>query len=163
MIGDELRGLVPALGAAVRDAERGAATLRWAGEIDLGPILPAVRAPTLILHREDAPLVDLVAVHAAAARMPHARCVELPGNDVLPYIGDSDALLGEIEEFLTGRHGTGDANRTLATVMFTDIVGSTQKAEELGDLRWRYLLEDHNTRVRRLIDRFHGAEVDTTG
>lgn len=140
-----------------------AATLRWAAEMDLGPILPAVQAPTLMLHRRDAALVDIEAVHAAADRMPDARCVELPGSDTLPYVGDSDAVLGEIEEFLTGRHRTPDANRTLATVLFTDIVGSTAKAEEVGDLRWRYLLDDHRARVRRLLERLGGVEVDTAG
>jgi len=140
-----------------------AATLRWAAAMDLGPILPAVQAPTLIVHRQGAPLIDLDSVHAAAAVMPNARCVELPGTDVLPYVGDSDALLGEIEEFLTGHHGSADANRTLATVLFTDIVGSTEKAEELGDLRWRYVLDDHHSRIRRQLDRFRGVEVDTAG
>src|SRR5262249_45295705 len=139
------------------------ATLQWAAQMDLGPILPSVQAPTLVLHRKDAALVDLDAVHGAAKRMPNARCVELPGSDALPYIGDTDAVLGEIEEFLTGRHGVADTDRTLSTVLFTDIVGSTEKAEDLGDLRWRYLLDDHHTRVRRLLDRFRGVEVDTAG
>jgi class 3 adenylate cyclase len=140
-----------------------AATLRWAGEIDLAPILPAVQAPTLILHRQDVQLFDLDAVHEVATRMQRARCVELPGSDVLVFVGDSDAVLDEIEEFLTGRHPTADTNRTLATVMFTDIVGSTEKAEEVGDLRWRYLLDDHHLRVRRQLERFRGVEVDTAG
>jgi len=140
-----------------------AATLQWASEIDFGPVLPAVQAPTLILHRKDAPLFDLDSVHAGAATMPRARCVEVVGSDALPYVGDSDALLYEIEQFLTGRHQTADINRTLATVLFTDIVASTEKAEEVGDQRWRYLLDDHHQRVRRLLDRFRGVEIDTAG
>jgi class 3 adenylate cyclase/alpha-beta hydrolase superfamily lysophospholipase len=140
-----------------------AATLRWATEFDLGPILPIVQAPTLILHRKDTGLFDLDAIHAAAATMQNARCVELPGPDDLPYVGDVDALVAEIEEFLTGRPHATATERTLSTVMFTDIVESTQKAEQLGDRRWRYLLEDQRVRVRKLLDRFRGVEVDTAG
>jgi class 3 adenylate cyclase len=140
-----------------------AATLRWAAEFDLGPILPVVQAPTLMLHRKDTRLINFEALHAAADSMPNARCVELPGVDDLPYIGDSTAVVAEIEEFLTGERRTVDVDRTLATVLFTDIVGSTEKAEQLGDRRWRYLLEDHHSRVRRLLDRFGGVEVDTAG
>ena len=83
--------------------------------------------------------------------------------NALPYLGDADAVLDEIEEFLTGARGPADFDRSLATVLFTDIVGSTEKAGDLGDRRWRYLLEDHHARVRRALDRFHGTEVDTAG
>jgi class 3 adenylate cyclase len=138
-------------------------TLRWATELDLGPVLPAVQAPTLILHRKGGAFVTLDAVHQAAAQMPHATCLELDGTDDLPFLGDADALLDEIQAFLTGAHADVDADRVLTTVMFTDIVGSTEKAESLGDRRWRYLLDDHHTRVRRLLDRFRGTEVDTAG
>jgi class 3 adenylate cyclase len=95
--------------------------------------------------------------------MPHARCVELPGRDDLPYLGDADAVLGEIAEFLGVRRRAAESDRTLATVLFTDIVGSTQQAQALGDRRWRFLLEDHHGRVRRLLERFRGTEVDTAG
>jgi len=81
----------------------------------------------------------------------------------LPYVGDSDALLDVIQEFLTGTLGPPDTDRSLATVLFTDIVGSTQQADGLGDRRWGYLLEEHHTRIRRLLDRFRGNEVDTAG
>jgi class 3 adenylate cyclase/alpha-beta hydrolase superfamily lysophospholipase len=140
-----------------------AATLRWAAEFDLGPILPLVQAPTLLLHRQDTGLFDLDVVHAAARTMPHARCVELPGRDELPYLGDVDAVLAEIAEFLGVRRQAADAERTLATVLFTDIVESTHKAQALGERRWRFLLEDHHSRVRRLLERFRGTEVDTAG
>ena len=140
-----------------------AATLRWAAEFDLGPILPAIQAPTLVVHRRDAALVDLDAVHRAVAMIPRGRSVELPGTDALPFVGDADALLDEIEQFLTGATASADVDRTLTTVLFTDIVDSTPRAEALGDRRWRYLLEDHNARVRRMVDRFRGVEVDTAG
>ena len=140
-----------------------AATLRWAMEFDLGPILPAIQARTLLLHRTGTALYDLESVRAAAKLIPHAQCAELPGADALPYIGDADALLDVIQEFLTGAQGMPDADRSLATVLFTDIVGSTQKADQLGDRRWGYLLDEHHARVRRLLNRFRGSEVDTAG
>jgi pimeloyl-ACP methyl ester carboxylesterase len=140
-----------------------AATLRWAMESDLGPILPSIQARTLIVHRTGNALVDLESARAVARLIPGARCVELPGDDDLPYVGDSEILLDVVQEFLTGVQGTADLDRSLATVLFTDIVGSTQKAGQLGDRRWGYLLAEHHARTRRLLDRFHGSEVDTAG
>jgi len=140
-----------------------AATLRWAMEFDLGPVLPAIQARTLIVHRTGNALFDAESVRAAAKMIPDARCAELAGEDELPYIGDTEGLVDVIQEFLTGTHGTPDPDRSLATVLFTDIVGSTQRAEELGDRRWRYLLDEHHARIRRLLDRFCGTEVDTAG
>src|SRR5215471_8427603 len=140
-----------------------AATLRWAMASDLGPVLPAIQARTLIVHRTGNALFDAESVRAAAKMIPDARCAELPGADELPYVGDSDALLDVIQEFLTGAKGTPDLDRSLATVLFTDIVGSTQKADQLGDRRWRDLLDEHHARIRRLLERFRGIEVDTAG
>jgi class 3 adenylate cyclase len=140
-----------------------AATLRWAMESDLRPVLPAIQARTLIVHRSGAALYDPESVQAAVKLIPDARCAELPGADALPYIGDTDALLDVVQEFLTGAQGTADFDRSLATVLFTDIVGSTQQAGQLGDRRWRYLLDEHHARIRRLLDRFRGREVDTAG
>jgi hypothetical protein len=140
-----------------------AATLRWAMEFNLGPVLPAIQARTLILHRTGNALIDLDSVRAAAELIPDATYAEFPGADDLPYVGDTDALLDVIQEFLTGTPGPPDTDRSLATVMFTDIVGSTHKADDLGDRRWRFLLEEHHARVRRLLDRFRGGEVDTAG
>ena len=140
-----------------------AATLRWAMEFDLGPVLPAIQARTLIVHRTGNALFDAESVRAAAKMIPDARCAELAGEDELPYIGDTDGLVDVIQEFLTGTHGTPDPDRSLATVLFTDIVGSTQKADRLGDRRWGYLLDEHHARIRRLLERFRGTEVDTAG
>ena len=140
-----------------------AATLRWAMEFDLGSILPSIQARTLIVHRTGNTLVDMQAVRAATNLIPDVRYTELPGCDDLPYVGDTDAVLDAIQEFLTGAQGTPDFDRSLATVLFTDIVGSTQQADRLGDRRWRYLLDEHHARIRRLLDRYRGVEVDTAG
>ena len=140
-----------------------AATLRWNMQFNMGPVLSAIQARTLIVHRTGNGLIDLESVRATARLIPGARCAELPGDDDLPYVGDADALLDVIQEFLTGAQAAPDLDRSLATVLFTDIVGSTQKAEELGDRRWGYLLDEHHARIRRLLDRFRGSEVDTAG
>ena len=140
-----------------------AATLRWAMEFDLASILPSIQARTLIVHRVGNGLIDLESVRAAAKLIPDVRCAELPGADVLVYVGDTDAMMDVIQEFLTGGQAPADFDRSLATVLFTDIVGSTQTADRLGDRRWRYLLDEHHARIRRLLERYRGVEVDTAG
>jgi pimeloyl-ACP methyl ester carboxylesterase len=139
------------------------ALLRMNYEIDIRPILPAIRVPTLLLHARGDRTIAADASRYMAARIPGARYVELPSEDHLPWLADADLVLDEIEEFLTGvRHGP-EPDRVLATVLFTDIVGSTEKAAELGDRRWRDLLESHHAAVRKELARFRGREVDTTG
>jgi class 3 adenylate cyclase len=98
-----------------------------------------------------------------ASHIPGARYVELPGIDHLPWAGDGDAVVGEIEEFLTGARSVPEPDRVLATVMFTDIVGSTERATQLGDARWRALLSEHQSAVRLEVSRFRGREVKTLG
>ena len=132
-------------------------------DIDVRDILPAIRVPTLVLHRRRDRVVNWRAGKELASRIPNARYVELSGIDHLPWAGDSDAVLGEIEEFLTGARSLPEPDRVLATVMFTDIVGSTQHAAELGDARWRELLAAHQAGVRRELERFRGREVKTLG
>jgi pimeloyl-ACP methyl ester carboxylesterase len=140
-----------------------AALLAMNAEIDIRHVLPAIRVPTLILHRTGERLIPVDAARHMAQRIPGARLVELPGADHLPWVGDADAILDEIEEFLTGvRHGP-EPDRVLATVLVTDIVGSTERAASLGDRRWRDLLESHHALVRRQLQRFRGREVDTAG
>jgi class 3 adenylate cyclase len=139
-----------------------AALLRWAVSVDPAPILPSIQARTLVLERAVA-YHDQASIRLAAAQIPGARYVELPDMNALPYLGDADATLDEIGEFLTGTEHPADFDRSLATVLFTDIVGSTEKAGDLGDRRWRYLLDDHHARVRRALARFNGIEVDTAG
>jgi pimeloyl-ACP methyl ester carboxylesterase len=132
-------------------------------DIDVRGVLPTLHVPTLILHRRGDRVVNYRAGRDLAQRIPDARYVELPGSDHLPWAGDSDAVLGEIEEFLTGTRSTPEPERVLATVMFTDIVGSTQRAAEVGDERWRAVLDEHQAAVRRELARFRGREVKMLG
>jgi pimeloyl-ACP methyl ester carboxylesterase len=139
------------------------AAVRMIAEIDVTDILPTIRVPTLVLHRTGDLVADVAGGRYIAERIPNAKYVELPGEDHLPFVGDVDALLDEIEEFLTGTRQGPEPDRILATVLFTDIVGSTQRAAELGDRRWQDALESHNGLVRRQLERFRGREIDTTG
>ena len=132
-------------------------------DIDVRAVLPTIHVPTLVLHRRGDRVVNRRAGQDLAAQIPGARYVELPGIDHLPWAGDSEALLGEIEEFLTGARSVPEPDRVLATVMFSDIVGSTERAAELGDARWRALLSAHQAAVRRELTRFRGREVKTLG
>ena len=132
-------------------------------EIDIRHILPAIRVPTLLLHSVPDATIPIGASRYMAERIPGARLVELPGVDHLPWLSDADAILGEIEEFVTGVRHTVEPDRVLATVLFTDIVGATEKAAALGDRRWRDLLDDHNGVVRRELSRFRGREIKTAG
>jgi pimeloyl-ACP methyl ester carboxylesterase len=139
------------------------AVMRMNREIDVRPVLPTVRVPTLILHRVADGLTRIEQARYMASRIPGARLVELPGIDHIPWVGDQDAILDEVEEFLTGvRHGP-EPDRVLATVLFTDIVGATERAATLGDRRWRDLLQQHHAAVRRELARFRGREIDTAG
>ena len=132
-------------------------------DIDVRSVLPTIHVPTLVLHRRGDRVVNRRAGEELAARIPGASYVELPGIDHLPWAGDSDTVLGEIEEFLTGTRSLPEPDRVLATVMFTDIVGSTKRAAEVGDARWRELLAAHHTAVRLELTRFRGREVKTLG
>jgi class 3 adenylate cyclase len=132
-------------------------------EIDVRAVLPTIRIPTLVIHRRGDRVVNRRAGEDLAARIPGARYVELPGIDHQPWAGDAEAVSGEIEEFLTGARTAPEPERVLATVMFTDIVGSTERASELGDARWRELLAAHQRAVRRELERFRGREVKTLG
>jgi class 3 adenylate cyclase len=138
------------------------AFMRMAFEIDVRHVAPAVKTPTLILHRVGDQVCHVENARWLSRHIEGARYVELPGNDHLPWI-DGDDILDEIQEFLTGVREPAEPDRVLATVLFTDVVGSTEKARELGDRRWRDLLERHNEIVRRDLERFRGREVDTAG
>ncbi len=129
---------------------------------DIRAILPAIQVPTLVVTRADSP-VDPAHGRYLAERIAGATYVELPGRGSLLWSGDQDALLREIEYFVTGSRPAPRHDRVLATVLFTDIVGSTDRAAEMGDARWRELLAQHDQVVRRALDRFEGREVKTTG
>jgi pimeloyl-ACP methyl ester carboxylesterase len=139
------------------------ALLRMNAEIDVRDILSAIRVPTLVLHREGDKLVRVGNGRYIAEHIPGAEYVELPGTDHAPWVGETEATLGRIQEFLTGTRAAPVADRVLATVLFTDIVGSTARAADLGDRAWRDVLGRFYALVRRELSRFRGIEVDTAG
>jgi class 3 adenylate cyclase len=148
-----------------RSASPGAAAalLRMNTQIDIRAVLPSVRVPTLVIHRTGDRDVDIEEGRWIGGRIPGARFLELPGDDHLPWVGDADGLLDDVEEFLTGVRRGPEPDRVLATVLFTDIVGSTERAAELGDRRWAELVDAHHDAVRRELERFRGREIDTAG
>jgi class 3 adenylate cyclase len=139
-----------------------AALSRMLGDVDVRDALGGLRVPTLLLHRRGDRMIDPRHSEYLAAHIPGAKLVWLEGEDSLPTLGDTEAFLGEIEEFLTGGR-RGDVQRPLLTVLFTDICGGTQLAAQLGDKRWRDLLAAHHAAVRREVERFDGREVKTIG
>ena len=146
-------------GAAPRDA---AALIRMYRDADVRHALPSINAPTLVLHRTGDKLTPVAGGRRIAELIPGARFVELPGNDHLPIV-DSDQIIDEVEEFLTGERHVHEPDRVLATVLFTDIVGSTERAAELGDSRWRDLVARHDALVRRELQRHRGRAIKTLG
>jgi pimeloyl-ACP methyl ester carboxylesterase len=158
-VSDSRLGTLERAGASPRMA---AALLEmWLG-IDIRDVLPAIAVPTLVLHRTEE-VFPIEAARDIAARIPGARLVELPGRDHAPWFGDSEAYVGEIEEFLTGSRARALSDRVLATVLVTDIVGSTGRAAALGDSAWRAVLARHDVLVRAHLARFGGREVKHTG
>jgi class 3 adenylate cyclase len=149
------------LGANPRAAT---ALMRMIRQIDICDIVPTIRVPTLVIHRTGDVLVNVEAGRFLAQHIPSARYLELPGTDHLFYVGDNAAEIADaIEQFLTGSRTPVAADRVLATVLFTDIVGSTEKAATLGDRRWRDVLDNHHATIRANLSRFRGHEVKTTG
>jgi class 3 adenylate cyclase len=139
------------------------AVMQMNREIDVRNVLPTVHVPTLITHRTGDRNISIQQARYMVERMPGARLVELPGEDHLPWFGDRNALLGEVEEFLTGVRHEPEPDRVLATVLFTDIVNATERAADLGDRQWRDLLERHHSLIRAELKRFRGREIDTAG
>jgi class 3 adenylate cyclase len=134
-------------------------------DIDVRRVLPTIRVPTLLLHKRGDRVVSIHGARWMAKQIPGARLIELPGMDHAVVDGGEDPapIYDEVEEFLTGVRPVAEPDRVLATVMFTDIVGSTSKAAEVGDHAWRSLLDEHERAVRAQLDRFRGNEVKTTG
>ena len=139
------------------------ALLRMLDDIDVRPVLPTIRVPTLVLQCTGDRIVNVENGRYLGRHIPNAKYVELPGADHFPYVGDTDAILAEIEEFLTGARHAPEADRVLATVLFTDIVGSTAHAAGMGDQRWRDLLGSYQALVRGELARSRGREVKTLG
>jgi len=148
------RGASPAMARAITEMSR---------QVDVRSLLESIQVPTLVLHRRDDRYIRVGHGRYLAERIPDAKYVELEGADHLPFQGDTDVMLDEIEEFLTGvRHGL-ESDRSLAAVLFTDIIGSTERIAELGETRWRDLLDRHDAALRRQLQRFRGREIKTTG
>jgi pimeloyl-ACP methyl ester carboxylesterase len=140
------------------------ALMRMNMMIDISGILPYVHVPTLVIHRTDDPVVNVEGGRQLASSIPNARLLELPGFNHLPFLGDDvDQVTNEVAEFLTGTKPPIGDERILATVLLTDIVDSTRRAEAIGDRRWRELLDAHNAIVRRELASFGGTEINTTG
>ena len=135
---------------------------RMAFDIDVRHVAASINVPTLIVHAVEDRVCHVENARFLARTIPGARYVELPGGDHVPWF-DPDEAIAEIREFLTGRREAARADRLLATVLFTDLVGSTERAVELGDRRWRDLLDQHHGAVRRELGRFDGHEQDTAG
>lgn len=140
------------------------AAYHWISQIDIRPILPAIDVPTLVLHRSGDRMVPVAHGELAAALIPDARLVILDGEDHMPWYGNQDEVLDLIEEFLTGSPPSQrPAERVLATVLFTDIVGSTEQASTLGDKGWRELLDRHDQVSRSVVETHQGRVVKSTG
>jgi class 3 adenylate cyclase len=131
-------------------------------ELDLREVLPVIGVPTLVLHR-DGDVIPIEGGRYVADHIPEARFVELHGDDHWPWVSDPDEVCDHVQEFVTGHRSEPDPDRVLATVMFTDIVGSTERANQLGDRRWRELLDAHEELTRTELGRHSGREVKTTG
>lgn len=132
-------------------------------DLDLRHLVPAVRAPALLLHRAGTSLVPLESVQWLADALAEARVVELPGSDIPAFFGDTDTLMDEVEDFLAGTRTGSDADRRVLTMLVTDVVGSTEHAARLGDRRWDELVAWHHQEVRALLARHGGREIDTAG
>jgi class 3 adenylate cyclase len=132
-------------------------------EIDVRDVLSAIRVPTLVIHRSGDRVIPVESGRYLAEHIPDAKYAELPGADHFPFVGDMDSIVDEVEEFLTGSRPSREPDRVLATVLFTDIVGSTERAAELGDRRWTELLAEHHQTVRAELDRHRGRIVRVEG
>jgi class 3 adenylate cyclase len=143
--------------------EQVAAVVRASYEADVRALLPLISAPTLVLHREEDRFIHLGAGRYLAEHIPHAKFVVLPGADHLSFAGDTDALVDEIEEFLTGARSGAEGDVVLAAVLFTDIVASTEHQARVGPREWSRLTDRHDATVRSALTRHRGREVKTTG
>ena len=153
------RGRVQTHGCTPAAAE---AFMRMAFDIDVRHVAPTINVPTLVIHAIGDQVCHVENARFLARTIPEARYVELPGDEHVPWF-DPDETIDEIREFLTGTREASTPDRALVTVLFTDLVGSTQRAVEIGDRRWRDLVEQHHAAVRRELARFDGREVDTAG
>ncbi len=132
-------------------------------DTDVRPVLPSIHVPTLVVHRTSDRATPIAGGRYLAEHIPGAKLVEVPGEDHFPWVGDTEAILEEVEHFVTGARSRAEPDRVLATVLFTDIVDSTRQLAERGDRRWRELLTEFYGIERQQLVRFRGREIDTTG
>jgi class 3 adenylate cyclase len=137
--------------------------MRMNTQIDVRDVLPTIQVPTLVMHRTHDRDVKVEEGRWIASQIPGAKYVELPGDAHTLWAGDTDEIIDEVEEFLTGTRPLRESHRVLATVLFTDIARSTERVSELGDARWAELLASHHATVRRQLERHRGREIDTAG
>jgi class 3 adenylate cyclase/predicted alpha/beta hydrolase len=137
--------------------------MRMYAKIDVRPALSAITAPTLVLHRSGDRVAPSAHAHVLAELIPNARLVEFESDDHLPFASDPEAVPDEVEEFITGERREREPERVLATILFTDIVSSTERAAAAGDRDWRHILERHDELVRAAIKHFRGREIKQTG
>jgi class 3 adenylate cyclase/pimeloyl-ACP methyl ester carboxylesterase len=154
---------VQALSALAGSAEAWYQEQRMFNAVDLRELLESIRTQTHVLSRPECAWTTPESVRYVADHLPNATLLELPGADGLPWIGQSDAVLDAIQEFMTGARHVAEPDRMLATVLFTDIVGSTEMAVAMGDRAWRTLLEQHHSAIRAALKEYRGREVDTAG
>jgi class 3 adenylate cyclase len=140
-----------------------AAIMKMNSEIDVRHVLPTIRAPTLILHRVGDRVLEIEHARRLAQAIQGAKLIELPGTDHTFWVSDGGLLLDHVEQFLTGKHHAQDRERVLATVLFADIVGSTERAVAIGDRSWRELLAAFRAKVRDTLRNFNGREINTAG
>jgi class 3 adenylate cyclase len=133
------------------------------GEVDVRPVLPTIRVPTLVIHHTDDPIVAPAKGRYVADNIPGAKYIELPGRNMYHFVEPWRESFREVAEFLTGDQPEVADDRVLATVLFTDIVDSTRMAVEIGDSNWRALLDAHDAVVRAQLARYRGREVNTSG
>ena len=162
---EELRKLVGRTERASASPGAAQALMRMNQGIDVRQVLPTIGIPTLVLHRTGDLPINVEHGRYLGRNIKGAKYVEFPGIDHNPWIGDANAILGEIKSFLTGgrREVEADIDRVLATILFTDIVGATNRLVELGDRRWKDLLTQHHSLVRDQLGRHRGREIDTAG
>jgi class 3 adenylate cyclase len=140
-----------------------AAIMRMNREIDVRYILSATHVPTLVLHRTGDPVIEAGHARYLAQHIPGAKLVELAGNVHTPWLGNREAVLDEVEQFLTGAQRVREPERLLATVLFADIAGSTERVAAIGDDPWRELLNEFYAQVREVLERYRGREISTAG
>jgi len=139
------------------------AIMRMNRDIDVRHILPVTHVPTLVLHRTQERVIDVRHARYMAQQIPGAKLIELSGEDHIAWVGNRDAILDEVEEFVTGHRQAAQPDRVLATVLFVDIAGSTERAAAIGDAAWRVLLDAFYSKVRGVLGQYRGREINTAG